>query len=143
MSGDHADNPSAAADERRRLAGVNPGLKINLLVFGAGHELAGSYFRRNRPFSGEQRESARTFRVRAHPLPKSGSLWIEASKRQELQFAASSPLWKQHLQTGEIRAHDANCSIDDALIGCPVHLFMDTFKPIVNITAIQRAAGEN
>jgi hypothetical protein len=43
MGGDHPDNVSGAGDERRGLAGVNAGLKIDLLIFGIGHKVADGY----------------------------------------------------------------------------------------------------
>ena len=116
VGGDHAHELSAVGDEGRCLTGVDAGLKISPLVFRIGHVFASRDFRRDRPFSGEQCDSARAFSFCAHPLPKFGSLWIEASKRQQSQFASGSALWKQHLQTGEIRVHDVNGIINNSLV---------------------------
>ena len=116
VGGDHADELSAAGDERRCLTGVDARLKISSLVFGIGHVFASRDFRRNRPFSRDQRHSAGAFPLCTYPLPELGGLWIEASKRQQPQLASASALGKQHLQTGEIRVHDANSIINDPLV---------------------------
>ena len=61
MGGDHPDNISGARDQRRGLTGANAGLQIDLLIFGIGHKVAGSYVRRDHPPGIAQRDSASTF----------------------------------------------------------------------------------
>jgi hypothetical protein len=61
MGGDHPNNVSGAGDQGRRLAGVNPGLKIDMLIFGIGHKVTDSYVWRDHPPCFAQRYSASTF----------------------------------------------------------------------------------
>jgi hypothetical protein len=116
MGGDHSDDIPATADQRRGLAREYASLKIDLLILGTGHEVAGSYICRDHPLLVAQRDSAGTLRVCAYPLPKLSGLGIESSERQQPQFPASSPLWKQHLHTGEIGVHQDHCIIDNLLV---------------------------
>ncbi len=117
---DHPDDFFGASDQRRGLAGANADLKIDLLNFWIGHEIAGSYVWRDHPPIIAQRDSAATFRVCAYPLKRTSGVGIESPESQQPQFSACSALWIQPLHTGTVGAHESYSSIDNLFVHNPL-----------------------
>src|SRR5579862_2066033 len=109
---DHPNDSCGASDQRSGLAGANADLKIDLLNFWIGHEVAGSYVWCDHPPILAQRDCAATFRVCAYPLPRTGSIRTESPESQKPQFSTRAALWIQHLHTGIVGAHERRSSID-------------------------------
>ena len=113
VRGDHAQHFAAPRDERRRLRGMDAGVKQRGHAACAGEEITCLDVRRDRALAGAQDLTAGAVRIEAHPFPDFAALGGKSPRRQEAQLALRPAFGIEHLHGREVRPHDGGDGVDD------------------------------